>query len=80
VVLDRGAGFQQRVKREPTAPAGVGVEPNNATEQPNEKGDVQVTITVAEDSALGEHNILVKGTPEKGEPTETQFKITVSAT
>jgi uncharacterized membrane protein len=80
VVLERGAGFPQRVKRELTTPAGVGVEPNSATVQPNEKGDVQVTITVAEDSALGEHNILVKGTPEKGEPTETQFKITVSAT
>jgi hypothetical protein len=36
-------------------------------------------ITAAQDAALGEHKILVMGTPDKGEPTETEFKITVSA-
>jgi hypothetical protein len=28
---------------------------------------------------IGEHKILVKGTPDKGELTETEFKITISA-
>ena len=79
VVVERGDGFKQRVKLELTAPAGVRVEPNNATVQPSDKGDVQLKITVAEDAAIGEHKILVKGTPEKGEPTETEFKITVGA-
>ena len=36
-------------------------------------------ITAAKDAAIGEHKMLVKGTPDKGEPTETKFKITVSA-
>ena len=43
------------------------------------KGDVQLKITAAKDAAIGEHKIQVKGTPDKGEPTETEFKITVSA-
>ena len=47
--------------------------------QPGDKGDVQLKITAAKDAAIGEHKIQVKGTPDKGEPTETEFKITVSA-
>lgn len=79
VVLERGAGFKQGVKLEMKAPAGVQVEPGSATVQPGDKGDLQVKITAAEDAAIGEHKILVKGTPDNGEPTETEFKITVSA-
>lgn len=79
VVLERGAGFKQGVKLELKAPAGVQVEPSSTTVQPSDKGDVQVKITVGKDAAIGEHKILVKGTPDKGEPTETEFKITVSA-
>lgn len=47
--------------------------------QPGDKGDIQLKINVAKDAPLGEQKILVKGTPDKGEPTETQFSITVSA-
>ncbi len=79
VVLERGAGFKQPVKLEMKAPAGVQVEPSSTTVQPGDKGDVQLKITVAKDAAIGEHKILVKGTPDKGELTETEFKINVSA-
>ena len=79
VTLERGAGFKQRVKLEVKAPAGVQIEPSSATVEPGDKGDVQLKITVAKDAAIGEHKIQVKGTPDKGEPTETEFKITVSA-
>jgi uncharacterized membrane protein len=79
LTLERGAGFKQRVKLEWKAPAGIQVEPADATVQPGDKGDVQLKITVAKDAPIGEHKIQVKGTPDKGEPTETAIKITVSA-
>ena len=79
VTLERGDGFKQQVKLELKAPAGIQVEPKDATVQPGDKGDVQVKITAAKDAAIGEHKIMVKGTPDKGEPTETEFKITVAA-
>ena len=79
VALERGDGFKQRVKLEVKAPAGIQVEPKDATVQPGDKGDLQLKITAAKDAAIGEHKIMVKGTPDKGEPTETEFKITVVA-
>ncbi len=79
LTLERGGGFKQRVKLEVKAPAGIEVDPKDATVQPGDKGEVQLKITAAQDAPIGEHKILVKGTPDKGEPTETEFKITVSA-
>ena len=79
VAVERGEGFKQRVKLELKAPTGIQVEPKDATVEPGDKGDVQLKITVAKDAAIGEHKIQVKGTPDKGEPTETEFNITVSA-
>jgi uncharacterized membrane protein len=79
VSLDRGSGFKRQVKLEMKAPAGIQVEPSSATVEPGDKGDIQLKLTAAKDAPLGEHKILVKGTPHKGEPTETEFKITVSA-
>ena len=79
VAVERGDGFKQRVKLELKSHAGIQVEPSAATVQPGDKGDVQLKITAATDAPLGEHKIMVKGTPDKGEPTETEFTITVSA-
>lgn len=79
VAVERGEGFKQSVKLELAAPAGLQVEPKDATVQPSDKGDVQVKITAAKDAAIGEHKVMVKGTPDNGEPTETEFTITVSA-
>jgi uncharacterized membrane protein len=79
LTLERGAGFKQRVKLEVKAPTGIQVEPSSATVEPGDKGDVQLKITATKDAPIGEHKIQVKGTPDKGEPTETEFKITVSA-
>lgn len=79
VAVERGEGFKHPVKLELKAPAGIHVEPEDATVQPGDTGDVQVKITAAEDAAIGEHKIMVKGTPDQGEPTETEFTITVAA-
>ena len=79
LTLERGAGFKQRVKLEVKAPAGIQVEPSGATVEPGDKGDVQLKITAAKDAPLGDQKIMVKGTPDKGEAVEIEFKVSVSA-
>jgi uncharacterized membrane protein len=79
VAVERGDGFKQQVKLELKAPAGIKVDPQDTTVQPGDIGDVQVKVSAAEDAAIGDHKIMVKGTPDKGESTETEFTITVSA-
>ena len=78
LTLERGAGFKQRVKLEVKAPAGIQVEPSGPTVEPGDKGDVQLKITAAKDAPIGEHTILVKGTPDKGEAVEVEFKINIA--
>ena len=79
VSVERGAGFKQAVKLEVKAPTGLQVDPESTTVQPGDKGDVQLKITAAKDAPLGEQKIMVKGTPDKGEPANVEFKVTVSA-
>ncbi|RPI59119.1 MAG: hypothetical protein EHM48_09375 [Planctomycetaceae bacterium] len=77
--IERGDGFKQAVKLEVKAPKGVKVELNNSTVKPGDNNEVQLTITADNDAPIGEGKILVKGTPDKGEFAETEFKVTVSA-
>lgn len=79
IQVDRGSGFKQGVRLEAKAPAGLTVEPNSPTVGPEDKGDVQIKITAAKDAPLGEHIVQLKGTPDKGEPTTTDLKVTVAA-
>jgi uncharacterized membrane protein len=94
ISVERGAGFQQEIKLEIKAPAGlqidndsekivdvgaVHVTTGSIKVKPGDKGDVQLKITAAKDAPLGEQTIRVLGTPDKGEPTEATFKVTVSA-
>ena len=79
VSVERGEGFKQRVKLEVKAPTGLQVDPESTMVKPGDKGDVQLAITAAEDAPLGDQKIMVKGTPDKGEPAEVEFKVTVSA-
>jgi len=81
VSVDRGSGFKQAVKLEFKSAAGSGltVDPGSTTVQPADKGDVQLKITAAKDAPLGASKILVKGTPDKGEAVEIEFKVSVVA-
>ena len=78
VAVERGSGFTQAVKLAVKTPTGLQVDPVSITVQPGDKGDVQLKITAAMDAPLGDQKIMVSGTPDKGEPTETEFKVTVS--
>lgn len=79
LTLERGAAFKQPVTLDVKAPDGIQVGQSAAKVLPGDKGDVQLTITAAKDAALGEHKIFVKGTPDTGEPTQTEFRINVRA-
>jgi len=79
VSVERGEGFKQAVKLEVKAPTGLQVDPDSTTVQPGDKGEVQLKITAAKDAPLGDQKIMVKGTPDKGESVELEFKVTVSA-
>ena len=78
VSIERGDGFKQPVKLEFKSSTGISVEPDSVTIQPGDKGDVQLKISAAADAPIGESKILVKGTPDKGEATTTEFSVTVS--
>lgn len=79
IVLEPGAGLEQQVKVEVQAHAGPQIQPKEFIVLPGDKGDVQLTITVAKDAPLCGHKIIAKGTPDKGEPTEADFTIAVNA-
>ena len=79
VSVDRSEGFKQSVKLELKAPTGLSVDPESTTVNTGDKGDVQLKITAAKDAPLGASKILVKGTPDKGEAVEIEFKVNVVA-
>ncbi len=79
VSVERGEGFKQAVKLDIKAPTGLQVDPESTMVKPGDKGDVQLKITAAKDAPLGTQKVMVKGTPDKGESAELEFKVTVSA-
>jgi len=80
VGVDRGTGFKQSVKLAITEPKGLDIDPSSTTVSLGDKGDVQLTIKAAKDAPLGDQKVAVKGTPGTGgEPTSTEFTVTVVA-
>ena len=79
VTVERGEGFKLAVKLEVKAPTGLEVDPDSTTVKPGDKGDVQLKVSAAKDAPLGDQKIMVKGTPDKGDSANLEFKVTVSA-
>jgi uncharacterized membrane protein len=77
ISLHRGEQFKRDVTLEIKSTPGIMVEPTQAVVRANEKSDVHVRITAPKDAALGEYKIFVKGTPETGEATSTEFTVKV---
>ena len=78
VSLNRGAYFKQDVRLD-IKTEGISVTPTNVLVKASDKSDVQLHIVVSSDAALGEYRVSVKGTPETGEPTSTEFTVKVVA-
>ena len=77
VTLHRGEYFKRDVKLEIRASKGISVEPTEALVRGSEKPDVHLRIAVAKTADLGEYKIFIKGTPETGEATSTEFTVKV---
>jgi len=81
IKLERGESFKQDVTLEIKLSKGEGItfDPAKVLVKATDKPDVQLTITATKDAALGEYQVSVKGTPETGEPTSTEFNVNVVA-
>ena len=77
VSLERGEYFKQDVKLQIKASPGISVEPTKVLVKASDTPDVQVQISAAKDAALGSYSVSVKGTPEMGEQTSTEFNVNV---
>ena len=77
ISVHRGEYFKRDVTLDIKASKGISVEPTQATVKANERPDVNLRITAAKDAAIGEYKIYVKGTPEAGEATSTEFTVKV---
>ena len=79
VSLKRDSLFKQDVTLHIKAANGISVEPTKVTIKASDKPDVQLQIAAPKDAALGEYPVVVKGTPETGEPTSVGFTVKVVA-
>lgn len=79
VSLKRDSLFKQDVTLHIKAANGISVDPVKVTIKASDKPDVQVQIAAPKDAALGEYPVVVKGTPETGEPTSVGFVVKVVA-
>jgi uncharacterized membrane protein len=79
IKLQRGESFKQDVTLQIEAAKGISIDPAKVIVKASDKPDVQLTITVPKDAALGEYKVSVTGTPETGEPTSVEFKVKVIA-
>ena len=79
ITLQRGESFKQDVKLQIEAAKDISVDPTKVIVKASDKPEVQLTITVPKDAALGEYIISVTGTPTTGEPTSVEFNVKVIA-
>lgn len=79
ISLQRGEYFKRDVKLEIRPSEGISVDPTNVLVRGSDKPDVQLQIAAAKGANLGEYRVHIKGTPETGEPTSTEFKVKVVA-
>ena len=77
VSLNRGQQFKHDVTLETRASKGITVDPTKVVIKASAFPDVQLKITAPKDAALGEYKIYLKGTPDIGESTSTEFTVKV---
>ncbi|MGA1979585.1 MAG: hypothetical protein ABSG99_03340 [Sedimentisphaerales bacterium] len=79
ISLERGESFKQDITLEVKLSKGEGItfDPAKVVVKASDKPDVQITITVPKDAAIGEYIVSVTGTPTTGEPTSTVFTVKV---
>jgi hypothetical protein len=80
IALNRGRDFKQTVKlTAEKVPDKVRVDFNPPVIKASDEPNSVIKITADKEAALGEHTIVVKGTPDTGDPTTIDVKIKVTA-
>jgi uncharacterized membrane protein len=79
ISLDRGEYFKRDVRLEIRPSKGINVEPTKVLVKGSDNPEVQLQIAAASDANLGEYRVHIKGIPETGEPTSTEFTVKVVA-
>jgi uncharacterized membrane protein len=79
VSLLRDSLFKQDVKLQIKAAMGIRIDPTSVTVKASDSPDVQLEIAAPKDAPIGEYPVVVKGTPETGEPTSIGFTVKVLA-
>jgi uncharacterized membrane protein len=79
ISLDRGDQFKRDVTLDIRPSEGINVTPTNTVVRGSDNPDVQLRIAAAKDANLGEYRVYIKGTPETGEATSTDFTVKVVA-
>ena len=77
ISLQRGKYFKQDVKLQIEASKGISVEPTSFIIKASDKPDMQLMIAAAQNAALGEYSVSVKGIPKTGGSTSTVFVVKV---
>jgi uncharacterized membrane protein len=75
--LERGAYFKQNVRFLIKTAKGISVDPTKVMVKASDKPDVQLRVTAAQNAALGEYSVSVRGIPKTGESTSTSFTVKV---
>ena len=79
VTLHREKFFKENVRLQVNASKGITVTPTDVLVKASETPEVQLQIAAPKDAALGEYPVVVKGTPDTGEPTSVGFMVKVVA-
>lgn len=77
IKLQRGASFKQDVMLELQTADDISITPDKILVKASDKPEVQFTIEVPKDAAIGKYIVSVTGTPETGDPTSVEFKVRV---
>jgi uncharacterized membrane protein len=79
IKLKRGEFFKKDITLDIVVDKGISVEPAKIVVKASDKSEVDLTIKVPKDAALGGYTIEVTGTPTTGEATSVQFTVKVVA-
>ncbi|MFA5783977.1 MAG: hypothetical protein WC962_03755 [Phycisphaerae bacterium] len=77
IKIQRGEFFKQDVELKIESAEGISIDPAEVTVKASDEPVVQLSITVAQDAALGKYRVNVTGTPEQGQSTSVEFKVKV---
>jgi uncharacterized membrane protein len=77
ISLERGKYFKQDVKLQIEATKGIGIDPTSFIIKASDKPDMQLRIAAAQNAAIGEYSVSVRGIPKTGESTSTAFTVKV---